>query len=169
LPPTPTKKIDAGGVATRPSQAGDKTKPDGVFGGAEDDRDCRACRLGRDRRGIAAEANNHRDLPPNQFRRQRRQPIELVLGPPVFDHDILALDVAGLLQALAKRAQALREPVRRYAAEEANHRQDALLRARRERPRRRRAAEQCNERAASHSITSSARNKSDVGMDIPSA
>ena len=24
------------------------------------------------------------DLPPNQFRRQRRQPIELVLGPPTF-------------------------------------------------------------------------------------
>jgi hypothetical protein len=43
-----------------------------------------------------------------------------------------------------------------------------LLRARRERPRRR-AGEQRDELAAPHSITSSARNKSDVGMEIPSA
>src|SRR5262245_27134527 len=42
-----------------------------------------------------------------------------------------------------------------------------LLRGRRERPRRRAAAEQRDELAASHSITSSARNRSVGGIVIP--
>ena len=45
----------------------------------------------------------------------------------------------------------------RDAAKEADHRHCRLLRACRERPRRRRAAEQRDELAAPHSITSSAR------------
>ena len=43
----------------------------------------------------------------------------------------------------------------------------ALLRACRERPSRRRAAEQRDELAALHSITSSARSSSEVGIVIP--
>src|SRR5262249_5295506 len=43
------------------------------------------------------------------------------------------------------------------------------LRARRERPRRRRAAEQRDEGAALHSITSSARSRKDSGIVNPSA
>jgi hypothetical protein len=54
------------------------------------------------------------------------------------------------------------------ASEESDHRHRRLLRLRHERPRDR-AAEQRDEVAAFHSITSSARNKSDVGMEIPSA
>src|SRR5262245_20790804 len=46
---------------------------------------------------------------------------------------------------------------------------DALLRARRERPRGRRAAEKCDELAAFHSITSSARASSVAGTSRPSA
>jgi hypothetical protein len=34
--------------------------------------------------------------------RQRRQPVGLALAPATFDGDILALDVAGLLQTIAK-------------------------------------------------------------------
>ena len=37
-----------------------------------------------------------------RFGRQRRQPIDFFLGPAVFDRYVLALDIAGLLQALAK-------------------------------------------------------------------
>src|SRR5260370_1175262 len=48
------------------------------------------------------------------------------------------------------------DAARRFAAEKSDHRQRRLLRPRRERPRGR-AAEQCDERAAVHSITSSAR------------
>jgi hypothetical protein len=36
-----------------------------------------------------------------------RQPVELVLGPAVFDRDVLAFDIAGVLQALAKCAHAV--------------------------------------------------------------
>jgi hypothetical protein len=41
------EKIDTCRVAARPSEAGDKTEPDRVFGDDEDDGDRRGCRLGR--------------------------------------------------------------------------------------------------------------------------
>src|SRR5262249_62273326 len=50
-----------------------------------------------------------------------------------------------------------------------NHRRPPFLRARRERPRRRRAAEQRDEMAAFHSITSSERASSVGGISRPSA
>ena len=53
------------------------------------------------------------NLSANQFRRECRQPIDLALRPAVFDRDVLALDVAGLLQALAECAQTVREWVGR--------------------------------------------------------
>src|SRR5262249_61314929 len=69
--------------------------------------------------------------------------------------DVLDLNKAGLLQALAQPAHALRERVRRCGVEKPDHRHRRLLRPRRERQRRR-AAEQRDELAAPHSITSSA-------------
>ena len=58
----------------------------------------------------------------------------------------------------------------RRRAEEADHRHRRLLRARRERPRRRRAAKQGDELAAgSHSINSSARSKIASGIFSPIA
>src|SRR5262249_61197553 len=56
----------------------------------------------------------------------------------------------------------------RPPAEPADHRHRRLLRARRERPRRR-AAEQCDELAALHSMTSSARAERRGGTSRPSA
>ena len=103
------EKIDPCQVAARPGEAGDKTKPDRVFGDDEDDGDRRGCRLGRQRRSEVAGRGDHGDLPANQFGRQRRQPIDLILGPAVFDRHVLALDIAGVLQALAKCAQTVRE------------------------------------------------------------
>ena len=58
-----------------------------------------------------------------------------------------------------------RVPVSRCAIEETKHRHRLLLRARRHRPRDRRAAEQCDELPPLHSITSSAR-ASSVGRDV---
>ena len=43
----------------------------------------------------SADRGDHGDLPANQFGRQRRQPIDLILRPAVFDRHILALDIAG--------------------------------------------------------------------------
>ena len=54
-------------------------------------------------------ASDDYDLSANQFGRQRRQPIVLTLRPAVFDRNVLALDIAGLLQALSKSAQTVRE------------------------------------------------------------
>jgi hypothetical protein len=82
--------------------------------------------------------------------RQRRQTFVMVLGAAVFNRHILALDIAGFFQALAKGGQAQRivEPLGR-GAEEPDHRHCRLLRARRERPRRR-AAEQRDELTPSY-------------------
>ena len=57
----------------------------------------------------AAGRGDHGDPSANQIGRQRRQPIDLILGPAVFDRHVLALDIAGVLQALAKSAQTVRD------------------------------------------------------------
>src|SRR5262249_51918332 len=76
----------------------------------------------------------------DQFGRQRRQPVVLTLRPAILDRHVLTLDLAGSPQTFAKRDHVRRIPLRRCAIEEPDHRH-RLLRARRERPRRR-AAEQ---------------------------
>src|SRR5262249_58955920 len=81
---------------------------------------------------------------------------ELTLGQGGYDRHVPALDIAGVFEALTKCAQTARECVRRCRVEEPDHRHRRLLRAGRERPRRSCAAEQRDELAAFHSITSSA-------------
>ena len=61
----------------------------------------------------ARERGDHGDPSANQFGRQLRQPIESASGPAVFDRYVLALDVAGFFEALAKCAQTVRNRVRR--------------------------------------------------------
>src|SRR5262249_24422945 len=80
------------------------------------------------------------DLSANQFSRQLRQPIDLILGPAVFNHHVLALDIAGVFETLVKSAQTIRVHVRRRGVEEPNYRHCRLLRPRGERPRGRCAA-----------------------------
>src|SRR5436309_9417235 len=87
----------------------------------------------------------------------------------VFDRNVLALDEASFFQALAERGDEVRGFGERRAAEKPGHRHRRLLRARRERPRRRCAANECDELAALHSITSSARASSIAGTSRPSA
>src|SRR5262249_7496110 len=98
----------------------------------------------------------------------RRQPIDLIIGPTVFDGYVLALNTAGFLQPLAESAQQTVHPVKRSGVEESDHRQRRLLRPCRERPRRR-AAQQRDELATFHSITSPARASSVGGTSRPSA
>jgi hypothetical protein len=92
---------------------------------------------------------NHGNLAPNQFTSECRQLIKLVLGPAVFDCDVLALDQAAVLEALTKCAEQMRVGGGRCAVEEADDRHRRLLRARPERPRGR-AAEQRHELAPPH-------------------
>src|SRR5262249_36446935 len=83
--------------------------------------------------------------------------MRLIFRRAVFDHDIPAFDEACFLEALAECNHEVRGVSERGVTEETNKRHCRLLRARHERPRRRRAAEQRDELAPLHSITSSAR------------
>ena len=63
----------------------------------------------------------------------------------VFDHHVLALDVPVFVEALTERSGVARGSLARTAADECDDRHPWVLRARRERPRRRRAAEKGDE------------------------
>src|SRR5262249_27646017 len=139
------RKIDSREVAARPREAGDKTKPDRVFADYEDDGDRRGCRLGRES-GRGTSGRDHGDPSLHQLRRQRRQPIDLIVGPAVFDGYVLALDEARVFQALAEYTHAV--SVARRRVEEPDHRHRRLLRRHGGWPRKRRTAEQRGELAS---------------------
>src|SRR5215472_882032 len=96
----------------------------------------------------------------------------MIVRPAVFDRHILTLDIAGFVQALAERCRERDVPRSYRAVEKPDHRDCRLLRARREGPRSR-AAEQRDELAPfhlrGHSITSSARPRSESGTVRPRA
>src|SRR5262245_38734451 len=145
-------------LATRPSLTGSSAATKTMGPG---------CRLGRQRHSRTSERGDHCNLPANQVGRQRRQSIDLIFAPAVYDRDVLALDIAAILEATVKSAKTVRVRVRRLAVEKPDHRHRRLLRARRDRPRRR-AAEQRDERATLHSITSSASDSTFSENLIPS-
>src|SRR5262249_14987081 len=91
------------------------------------------------------------------------------LRPTVLDGDVLALDIACFLQALAKRRQEKGGWLRESGVEESDHRHCRLLRPRLERPSGRRGAHERDELSALHSITSSARASTVAGTSRPSA
>src|SRR5262249_43381829 len=159
-------KRDTGDIAARPVETGDEAELNRVAAACEDDRDCRSRRLGCNcRRGVMR--SDHRHLTAYQIGCEVGQSVDLVLRPAILDRHILALDVAGFTNALPECGQIARTIDRPRAAQETYHRHRRLLRARRERPRRRGAAEQRDERAALHSITSSARVSTAGGISRP--
>src|SRR5262249_1091954 len=90
----------------------------------------------------------------------------MALRIAILDCHILLLDVADFSQRLVERRQGR---MRRSSVEKPDPRHRRLLRARRERPRDRRAADQRDElTAGAHSITSSARASSIGGISMPS-
>ena len=100
--------------------------------------------------------------------RKRRECLIVPAGPPLLDTDISALDEAALRQTLPKRVSIEAIGIGRGAVQEAYERH-LLLRQGRKRQGGRRTAEQRDELAAFHSITSSARANSIGGMSSPSA
>ena len=166
-------KIDTRHITARPREACDQAKPDRVIADGEHNGDCRSRRLGGARHGGALDCGDHADSSAHQFGRQRRQPIVLILGPAVFDGDVLALDIAGVLEGLAKCAQTVGLATG-SKAEKPDNRHRRLLRARRarpcrQRPRGRGTAQRRDEGAPPHSITSSARASRVGGISRPSA
>jgi hypothetical protein len=93
-------------------------------------------------------------LSADQIGCHRRKPIVLARRPTIFDPDTLPFHKAALFDAFEKGCVA-GISLLRTRMQESDHRHCRLLRAGRERPRSR-AAEQRNELAPPHSITSSA-------------
>src|SRR5262249_48646791 len=121
-------------------------------------------------RGGTGRCDDHSDPSAGQVGRQRRQSIELILGPAVFDRDVLAFDIARFLEALPKPPHEVCGSISRSGVEKPDPRHCRLLRARRGRPCPRRAANESEELAPPHhSITSSARASSCGGTARPSA
>src|SRR5262249_33145070 len=104
-----------------------------------------------------SDRDDDRYLPANEIGGERRQAIVLTFRPAVFDGHVPAFDVTGFAQALTECVNSSCERGRRCTMQKPDDRHRSLLRTRPERPRGRRTAEQRDERAAGHLITSSAR------------
>jgi hypothetical protein len=91
----------------------------------------------------------------NEVGRESRKAIVLTFCPAILDFNVLTFAVAAFLEAAVECRDDVGGLGRRSAAEEPNSRHRRLLRARPERPRCR-TAEQRDECAPLHSITSSA-------------
>jgi hypothetical protein len=141
------EKIEASRVATRPGEARDQTVPDRVFADAEDDRDRRGRSFGREGSRGAGGRGDNGHATPDEVSYERWQAIVLALQPVVLDRHILTIDVAGFVETLTERSGTAR--IGRPAVDEADYRHRRLLRARRERPCRHRAADQRDELAPS--------------------
>src|SRR5262245_18775261 len=155
-------------IAAWPAQAANEAKLHRICRGREDDGYRGDCRFGGERsRGTGRRDYLH--LAMNQIGYQCRQSVVLPLRPPPFDRYVAALNVTGFAQPLAKCGDGPRvATLGPTGVDKPDHRQRRLLRARRERPCCR-AAEQRDELAPLHSITSSARNRVAVGSVRPSA
>src|SRR5262249_32737270 len=156
----------AGRIAARPGDARDETEIDRVFGDAENDwKACGRSLCCECRRG--AHGNDHGHLAAQQFTGHGRQPIVLVLCKPILDPQVVPLDIACLRQAESDCRSVGGSCCLRERAKKSDQRLLRLLRARRERPCGR-AADQRDELAPLHSITSSARamNASEIASPI---
>jgi len=151
------QQIDTGEIAARPREAADKTEPDRVFADQEYNGNSRGRRLGRKRRGRASGRDNDASLTADQIGRELRQAIDAILRPAINDGHVFTFGKAELFQALAECAETARHGIRRSAIEEADDGHRRLLRPCRERPcSSRTAADERDEFAPPHSITSSA-------------
>src|SRR5262245_21198820 len=162
------EKTDPGGVAVRPGKTGDKTKRDRVSAAAEDDRDRCGGRFGCLNSSGRAGRSDNGDATADEVNNQRRYAIVSAVQPMVLDHHVLPLDEAGFVKALAECSEMARGSIGQPTADKADDRHRRLLRPVRKRPRRLRAAEQRDELAPLHSITSSARSRNESGIVRPS-
>src|SRR5262249_37606994 len=160
---------ESGDVTARPRQTRDQAAADGVSCHSKNDRDHRRRLLSRRNGGGSLGGDN---LDGEAKRTSRAFGRALAASPriPICNREIASFDPAELAQPLHKSNDPLTFGRRRSGPQVPDGRQlPRLLRARRERPRGSRAAEQRDELAASHSITSSASASSRSGTASPSA
>ena len=113
------------------------------------------CRQRRRSRG----RENCGHLTMNQIGRQSGQLLAFIPGEAIFDRDVLTLGKTCVFQTLTDCGQEVRGVAGRPGGEEPDHWHRRLLRARRERPRDRRAAEQRDALAAFAAIIRSPRRR----------
>ena len=144
-----SKRGKAGGIAARPRQAVDQAGPNRIGDVREHDRHSAGC-LQQRRHSRAASGQDDVWRERDQFRRVFAGVVGTACAPAILDLQIVSDGPARLLQPLQKRRVAglsdravrrsvMSAPIRRIAVR--------LLRARRERPRRRRATEKRDELA----------------------
>src|SRR5262249_32689572 len=137
-------------------KAADQPMADRVSTEAKGDRDRRRRSFGC-KRGRIAQGSDNCNTTAREVSHERRQAIVLAAEPMVLNDSVLAFNVAGFAEAFRERCGRASGAIERSTTDKADDRQLLrLLRARRERPRRR-AADQRDELASSHSMTSSAR------------
>src|SRR5262245_54672375 len=98
---------NAGNVATWPVKVCDDDGLHGVAVGAENDRDRRRCALGCECRRNAEGRGDEGDSAANEVGCQFRQVTGVVMRPPEFDGQVLALDVAALAQSPAESSHSM--------------------------------------------------------------
>jgi hypothetical protein len=91
------ENIDAGRIAARSGEAGNKTELNRVFAHAENDWNRRSGGFGRKRGRVAAGRGNHGNPAADEVSHERRQTIIFALQPVVFDRRGLPFDGAGLI------------------------------------------------------------------------
>jgi hypothetical protein len=133
-------KRHSGDVAARPRQTRDEAGANRVPRHCKDDRDDRCRLLCRNNRyGGVRHKSVH--LKPDKLSRDLSGALGASLGPAILDRDSATIDPAKFAQSPHKGDNPLTLGRRRVRAQISDHRRGRLLRARRERPGGRRAAE----------------------------
>jgi hypothetical protein len=134
------EQMHPGHVAAWSVKARHQAGLDRIKAGDKDDGNRRGRSFGRERGG-RAERGDHRHIAPDQIGSHGGKPIKLTLRPAIFNGDVAAFEITRLAEAAAEGGHHVCVWLRRGAMEKSDHRQRRLLRARRERPRCRGAAE----------------------------
>src|SRR5206468_1532134 len=125
---------DSGHVAAGMAETLDESELYRILAAAENDRNGLSRRFGGDRRRQAAGRDDHGDLALDQLGGELRQQVRAAFGPAVFDREVLTVDVAAFLQALAESFDEMRAFVGPAAVEKADERNRGALRQRCEGP-----------------------------------
>jgi hypothetical protein len=88
-------------VAARPCQACDESPTDWIARPGHDNGNTARRLLGRGHDGIP-DCQDHIDAQPDQLSQKFGNPVELAIGRPVFDDEILTLHVAEFAQTVAR-------------------------------------------------------------------
>src|SRR5262249_18955434 len=91
-------------VASRPIEARNKPKLHRDIAGTEHDWDAGSCSLSRES-GYEPRRDDYGHSKLDQISRQRWQSVSLVSPPAIFDHQIPAFNVAGLVQTTPEAGQ----------------------------------------------------------------